>query len=132
MPLGTSSSVPQDYSAIAHSVGSHVDSGGHASATDDDFSDDEQPYARRLIPTVPVACIGAAPTRTSETTPLLAPPVPRIVEDVDGKSFRDIFWEEVKTLLIYSLPVFGSVICSDLSLFFCFPLNALQNVHLRI
>lgn len=107
MPLGTSSSVPQDYSAIAHLVGGHVDSG---SATDDAFGDNEQPYCRRPIPTVPVGCIGAAPARTSETTPLLAPPVPRIVEDVDGKSFRAIFWEEVKTLLIYSFPVFGTYI----------------------
>lgn len=127
MPLGTSSSVPQDYSAIAHLVGGHVDSG---SATDDAFGDNEQPYCRRPIPTVPVGCIGAAPARTSETTPLLAPPVPRIVEDVDGKSFRAIFWEEVKTLLIYSFPVFGSVIGSDLGPFP--PLNGLQNVHIRL
>lgn len=49
----------------------------------------------------------------SETTPLLAPPVPRIVEDCDENdsalphSKSDMYWEELGILTKYTLPVFG-------------------------
>lgn len=91
----------------------HIDSKGRAVlATDTDFGENEQP-CRRPISTVPVCCMGATAARTSEATPLLAPSVPCITEDVGVVSHGEtmnpwaIFWEEVKTLLRYSLPVFG-------------------------
>ncbi|KAL4068850.1 mate-domain-containing protein [Scleroderma yunnanense] len=111
-------SVPQDYSLVAHYVGSHVDHGGHVPTSEDDFEDNEQPYCRGPITTIPAGCVGVTPpTQTSETTPLLAPPFPHIVESVDAESFyaeknnsRNGLWQEVKRLLQYSLPVFGTYI----------------------
>jgi MATE family multidrug resistance protein len=50
----------------------------------------------------------------TETTPLLGPLVPRISEEQPGddddiKSNTTMFWEEMRTLSKYTLPVFGSV-----------------------
>ncbi|KAF7794040.1 hypothetical protein EIP86_005168 [Pleurotus ostreatoroseus] len=51
----------------------------------------------------------------TENTPLLAPLVPRIPEEVDGEDLRpgsdrrhSAIWEEVKILSKYTLPVFGT------------------------
>lgn len=51
---------------------------------------------------------------TTETTPLLAPLVPRIEEEVDenddsNETALKMFWEELRILTRYALPVFGSV-----------------------
>jgi multidrug resistance protein, MATE family len=49
----------------------------------------------------------------SETTPLLNPPVPRIDESIERTSENGskmlIFWEELRILTRYALPVFASV-----------------------
>ncbi|KAL4072169.1 MATE efflux family protein [Scleroderma citrinum] len=115
---GTPSSVPQDYSLLAHYVGSYRER-RHQDVdrdvpTDDDLDDSEHLCPRRPIPTIPVSRVSAElPSRVAETTPLLNPPVPRIHEDVDALSYdtrkaTDVFWDEIKILTRYSLPVFGS------------------------
>ncbi|EKM56872.1 uncharacterized protein PHACADRAFT_254232 [Phanerochaete carnosa HHB-10118-sp] len=50
----------------------------------------------------------------TENTPLLAPPVPRIPEEVDGENLSpesgarpNVIWEEMCILTKYTLPVFG-------------------------
>ena len=52
----------------------------------------------------------------SENTPLLNPPLPRIDEPFDSVPAADrkvaIFWEELRILTRYSLPVFGFVFLS--------------------
>jgi len=117
---GTPSSVPQDYSLLAHYVGSytelrHQEIDRDVATTSEDVVDNEPLYRRRPIPTIPVSRVSAdQPSRVSETTPLLNPPVPRIREDVDALSHVsrntvDVFWDEVRILIRYSLPVFGSV-----------------------
>ena len=57
---------------------------------------------------------GPNPPQPSENTPLLAPLVPRIQEEVDGEDLRpgsakrqSAVWEEIKILSKYTLPVFG-------------------------
>lgn len=57
---------------------------------------------------------GPNPPQASENTPLLAPLVPRIQEDVDDEDLRpgsaqrkNVIWEELKILSKYTLPVFG-------------------------
>ncbi|PSS37982.1 hypothetical protein PHLCEN_2v165 [Hermanssonia centrifuga] len=52
--------------------------------------------------------------QSTETTPLLAPLVPRIQEDVDNEDVNpptgrrpNVLWEETKILAKYTLPVFG-------------------------
>ena len=67
---------------------------------------------QRLDPLDAVAAGSAWGTSTpavpSETDPLLVQ-VPRINEDVDRFEFsRDMFWEELKVLLRYTAPVFGT------------------------
>lgn len=58
------------------------------------------------------------PDDASENTPLLAPLVPRIEEEVDredpadAESSSSMLKEEVKILAKYTLPVFGCVLCS--------------------
>lgn len=118
---GTPSSVPQDYSLLAHYVGSytelrHQDIDRDVATTSEEVDVNEPLlYHRRPIPTIPVSRVSAdQPSRLSETTPLLNPPVPRIREDVDALSHVsrntvDVFWDEVKILVRYSLPVFGCV-----------------------
>lgn len=117
---GTPSSVPQDYSLLAHYVDSykelrHQEIDREIVATSEDVEDDEEVYRRRPIPTIPVARVSAEqPSRVSETTPLLNPPVPRIREDVDAFPYdpqrpANVLWDEVKILFRYSLPVFGLV-----------------------
>ncbi|TFK41570.1 MATE efflux family protein [Crucibulum laeve] len=55
----------------------------------------------------------AGPIHT-EVTPLLNPPVPRIEEDIDRDPLYDngtkmsMFWEELRILTRYALPVFGT------------------------
>ncbi|KIM54288.1 hypothetical protein SCLCIDRAFT_1222157 [Scleroderma citrinum Foug A] len=117
---GTPSSVPQDYSLLAHYVGSytelrHQDIDRDVATTSEEVDVNEPLlYHRRPIPTIPVSRVSAdQPSRLSETTPLLNPPVPRIREDVDALSHVsrntvDVFWDEVKILVRYSLPVFGT------------------------
>jgi len=78
------------------------------------------PYFRPLNPTAPV--VGVYPQRDSkastpptENTPLLSPPVPRIEEEIDRNVSADngtsmaMFWEELRILTKYALPVFGCV-----------------------
>lgn len=50
----------------------------------------------------------------TENTPLLAPPVPRIPEEVDEETLSpesgphpNVIWEEMRILAKYTLPVFG-------------------------
>ncbi|KAI0718352.1 MATE efflux family protein [Cerioporus squamosus] len=57
---------------------------------------------------------GPYPREANENTPLLAPPVPRIEEECDGEdadessSASKLFWEEVRILTKYTVPVFGT------------------------
>ena len=57
---------------------------------------------------------GPAAPNATENTPLLAPLVPRIPEEVDEEDLSpasadkpNVLWEEVKILTKYTLPVFG-------------------------
>ena len=57
---------------------------------------------------------GPKPKDPNETTPLLAPPVPRIEEECDREDVADtslskLYREELAILLKYTLPVFGCV-----------------------
>ncbi|KAG6333588.1 hypothetical protein ID866_5504 [Astraeus odoratus] len=114
--IGTPSSVPQDYGLLAHYVGSHIERRCQEADADVSTIDhfDENAGPRRPVPTIPLSKVNAElPSLVSETTPLLVPPVPRIPEDVDvafcdSRSASDVFWDEVKILLKYSLPVFGT------------------------
>lgn len=71
-------------------------------------------YGRPIIPAeIPSYGNFAAvpPAVISETTPLLGTATTRVdtIEDnMDGKS---MYWEELKTLTQYALPVFGCVCC---------------------
>ncbi|CAL1709268.1 unnamed protein product [Somion occarium] len=56
---------------------------------------------------------GPHPPSANENTPLLAPLVPRIAEDVDkidpdSERLVDLLWEEIRILAKYTLPVFGT------------------------
>lgn len=76
------------------------------------------------------------PDDASENTPLLAPLVPRIEEDVDradpadDESTSSMLKEEVKILAKYTLPVFGCVVLNSFYTSFVDP--ALQNTHLGV
>ena len=78
------------------------------------------PYFRPLNPTVPAVGVypqgdSKASTPPTENTPLLSPPVPRIEEEIDRNVSVDngtstgMFWEELRILTKYALPVFGYV-----------------------
>jgi hypothetical protein len=78
------------------------------------------PYFRPRNPTVPVVGVypqgdSKASTPPTENTPLLSPPVPRIEEEIDRNVSADngtsmaMFWEELRILTKYALPVFGYV-----------------------
>lgn len=58
--------------------------------------------------------IGPTASAPTENTPLLAPLVPRIPEDVDGEDLDpengerpNVLWEEIRILTKYALPVCG-------------------------
>lgn len=69
-------------------------------------------------PTKPTIGIHMAPPslRPNEVTPLLNPPFPRIVEHVErsdsdpDESRMKMFWEELRIITKYTLPVFGFVL----------------------
>ena len=76
-------------------------------------------YFRPLNP-IPVVSVypqgdSKASTPPTENTPLLSPPVPRIEEEIDRNVSADngtntaMFWEELRILTKYALPVFGYV-----------------------
>ena len=125
-------SLPSDYAILSRFSSAHEDfeptdelGEGTPSGTDprparrrESFS--VSPYFRPLNPTVPVAGVypqgdSKASTPPTENTPLLSPPVPRIEEEIDRNVSADngtstaMFWEELRILTKYALPVFGYV-----------------------
>jgi MATE family multidrug resistance protein len=124
---GTPASLPQDYAIVAHFASDHENRRRIDEVLPDD-SEDEQ-----LSPSASVSSMtkdfftssipeaakfnsvdSGLQALTSETTPLLCLPKSRIEGNVDATScdsneLVSMFWEEVKTLIKYSLPVFGLV-----------------------
>ncbi|KAG6831475.1 hypothetical protein H0H92_010384 [Tricholoma furcatifolium] len=96
-------SLPSDYALLSRLTAAHADHDDEAN----DF-DDLRPTSPR--PKNPIPMSASSP---SENTPLLNPPVPRIEEPSDhtipddGQVMR-IFWEELRILTRYALPVFGT------------------------
>ncbi|KAF9242288.1 MATE efflux family protein [Melanogaster broomeanus] len=119
---GTPSSLPQDYThghfAGEHDIRRHLDEGDEVLPNLEDeqlsSSDSVSSMTKDLVISSTVNSVefdSADSYLPSETTPLLSPPVPRIVKNVDFTSCGSIkpvsmFWEEVVTLFKYTLPVF--------------------------
>ena len=125
-------SLPSDYAILSRFSPAHEDleptdelRKGIPSGTDprparrkESFS--VSPYFRPLKPTVPVDGVypqgdSKASTPPTENTPLLSPPVLRTEEEIDRNITADngtsttMFWEELRILTKYALPVFGYV-----------------------
>lgn len=73
------------------------------------------PYFRPLEPTIGIDPQGGSKVSAppNENTPLISPPVPRVEEvsrhrSVDIGSGMVMFWEELRILIKYALPVFGT------------------------
>ncbi|KAG9313749.1 MATE efflux family protein [Chiua virens] len=119
---GSPSSVPHDYAILAHFAASR----DGRRATDETFSNDEgeewlrsrtstqsmktELYRSFRLSESPVAADPDSEPPPSESTPLLAPPIPRIQEhdEVGEHSATAVAWEEAKILSKYALPVFGT------------------------
>ena len=143
---GTPSSLPQDYAILSRFAAPHQDEtqdGLDASSvrSEDEYGEEEGSLASRrilrrtsfpssyIVPPQPsVYIVPKVPDmhQPTENTPLLAPFMPRIQEDVDFPSLgRDpstaqMYWEELWILSKYTLPVFGLV---HLSLLLSFELD---------
>ncbi|RXW17121.1 hypothetical protein EST38_g8726 [Candolleomyces aberdarensis] len=125
-------SLPSDYALLSRVAGHHnveEDSLSESETTDETVTPKGKtirrreslpgPYFRPKNPTMgvypgpnPGESTSSVPT---EHTPLLAPPpIPRIEEDIDRDPAHDndgkmeMFWEELKILTKYALPVFGT------------------------
>lgn len=124
-------SLPSDYAILSRFSSTHEDfeptdepREGITSGTDprpirrrESFS--VSPYFSPLNPTVPVIGVypqgdSKASTPPTENTRLLSPAVPRIEEEIDRNISADngtsttMFWEELRILTKYALPVFGT------------------------
>jgi MATE family multidrug resistance protein len=134
-------SLPSDYAILSRYAGHHPDGEGQDDIDSDDGDTETEDTSERatsssllrrsslpashhrpqnpnMIPThsqhfkhIPVP--GPIP---SENTPLLNPPVPRIDEPLEqtpgNGSVMKVFWEELRILTRYALPVFGCVLRS--------------------
>jgi len=130
---GTPSSLPQDYAILSRFAAPQPDEEFEASpvrSEQEEFSEEDESLASRkptatrrtsfpssyivppqpsmhIVPTIPDA------HQPTENTPLLAPFMPRIQEDVDfpydglEPSTAQMYWEELCILSKYTLPVFG-------------------------
>lgn len=132
---GTPSSLPQDYAILSRFAaplsGETQEELESSSARNDQEECDEEdallvprqqvrrtsfPSSYILPPQPSMNIIPTAPSvlRPTENTPLLAPLIPRIRENVDfpidghEPSTAQMYWEELRILLKYSLPVFGT------------------------
>jgi len=138
-------SLPSDYALLSRYAGHHPEVPTAPNGDDADISDEEHSDMSRrvdasirrssmpgvrhrpLSPAIytepqrprPFSAIPMPHPVVSENTPLLNPPLPRIDEPFDGVSAANrkmaVFWEELRVLTRYSLPVFGFV-----TSFFCF------------
>lgn len=130
-------SLPSDYALLSRYAGNHPEAQGHRIEADSELTDTEYipprpsstsilrrasaPAPPCLRPQHPIGAmtshqhhlphIPAGPI-LSESTPLLNPPVPRIDESIertsDNGSKMLIFWEELRILTRYALPVFAT------------------------
>ncbi|EPQ53474.1 MATE efflux family protein [Gloeophyllum trabeum ATCC 11539] len=132
MHYAAPSSLPSDYAILSRYAGHNGDAHEDDSDAEERERDsllppeDEErpgrrsslppPFIRPLNPTIaPISArdksLGPVPT---ENTPLLNPLVPRIEEEVDAPghdsetTLSRRVWEEIKILVKYTLPVFGS------------------------
>lgn len=132
---GTPSSLPQDYAILSRFAaplsGDTQEELEASSARNDQEECDEEdtllvprkqvrrtsfPSSYILPPQPSMNIIPSAPSvlQPTENTPLLAPLIPRIRENVDfpcdghETSTAQMYWEELCILLKYSLPVFGT------------------------
>ncbi|KAG1752072.1 MATE efflux family protein [Suillus lakei] len=132
---GTPSSLPQDYAILSRFAAPLLDetqeeSEASPARNDQEECDEEDgllasrkqvrrtsfPSSYILPPQPSMNIIPTAPNvlQPTENTPLLAPLIPRIQEDVDfpcnghEPSTAQMYWEELRILLKYSLPVFGT------------------------
>ncbi|KAG6837457.1 hypothetical protein H0H93_009000 [Arthromyces matolae] len=103
------SSLPSDYALLSRFAGHHPE---------------EQPEQvepvispRPKHPTIANNSIPIAAPLANENTPLINPPVPRIDESFDDDD-RPVhaFWEELRILTRYALPVFGLIMASVISI----------------
>ncbi|KAH0581706.1 hypothetical protein H2248_011392 [Termitomyces sp. 'cryptogamus'] len=95
-------SLPSDYALLSRYA-------GHQTEDEQDERDQRASSPRPRNPTVAHQCIPIPVPLLSENTPLLNPPVPRIDETLDDND-RTVhaFWEELRILTRYALPVFGT------------------------
>ncbi|KAG6876115.1 hypothetical protein C0992_000911, partial [Termitomyces sp. T32_za158] len=94
-------SLPSDYALLSRYV-------AHQAEDDQDEQDQVATSPRPRDPTIAHHTIPIPGPIPSENTPLLNPPVPRIDESFDDDN-RTVhaFWEELRILTRYALPVFG-------------------------
>ncbi|KAG6825998.1 hypothetical protein H0H87_008231 [Tephrocybe sp. NHM501043] len=108
-------SLPSDYALLSRFAGAH-DQPEHSDAEESDGTATPRPKHPTIPPphshgqslTIPIPGPIA-----NENTPLLNPPVPRIDEPVDhslsaNPNAMTVFWEELRILTRYALPVFGT------------------------
>ncbi|KAG6915212.1 hypothetical protein DXG01_012683 [Tephrocybe rancida] len=100
-------SLPSDYALLSRFAGIH-------SEDEDDEAQNGTATPRPQHPIIPakytIPMPGPIP---NENTPLLNPPVPRIDEAIDhapsaNQTAMVVFWEELRILTRYALPVFGT------------------------
>jgi MATE family multidrug resistance protein len=130
-------SLPSDYALLSRYAGNHPEEQHSQMESDDELTDNEStarlngtlrrasaPAPRCLHPQRSLGPMTSHPHHfahiplpgpiPSENTPLLNPPVPRIDEPIeqtsDDGSKMLIFWEELRILTRYALPVFASVL----------------------
>lgn len=116
-------SLPSDYAILSRYAGNHPDEHEtENSDSEEDPSSSLQPSStihRQLSqedyirPRNPTMGFPDGTTPPSEITPLLNPPIPRIDEETthsttgDNETGVSMFWQELRILTRYSLPVFG-------------------------
>jgi hypothetical protein len=152
-------SLPSDYALLLRYAGNHVEEQDNRMESGDEFTDNEYAPQRPSSTSIlrrasapspsrlrPQHSIGGMPSHPhhfshipipgpipSENTPLLNPPVPRIDESLerttdDGSKIL-IFWEELRILTRYALPVFAFVLPR---LFYAVAVLTLHRQHSRI
>ncbi|KAG1743727.1 MATE efflux family protein [Suillus paluster] len=132
---GTPSSLPQDYAILSRFAAPQLEETQEepetslARSEQDEYSEEDDllpsrkpvrrtsfPSSYIIPPQPPMNILSAAPNvlQPTENTPLLAPFMPRIQEDVDfprdghEPSTARMYWEELCILSKYTLPVFGT------------------------
>lgn len=113
-----SSSFPADYGILAAARNVRSDNTNEEDNVDALDDDSETPYyARPTNPfTAPVTRKTSVVSLSHERTPLLSPSIPRIHEEVHEHGVLDgvpsqsaVYFEELRILSKYTLPVFGQV-----------------------